>query len=214
MKKFIRNFAMGVVLFSGMTITSANAQAVEEGKVLVDVYYGFPNLYTSVFKTAYANSGSESNVKVSGLGPLGVRGEYMMTDKIGLGLDIGFNSSKVSYQEAYSVYNSTTGSFNNVTYDYDFSTRKIGAIVTFNYHFLDNDNFDLYSIAGVGYTSRNFKFESSDPDYTPATVKSLIPVGFKVGVGMRYFFTDNLGAQLQAALGQGGILNAGISFKF
>jgi opacity protein-like surface antigen len=84
----------------------------------------------------------------------------------------------------------------------------------FNYHFLDNDKFDLFSTVGVGYANRSFSFTSTDPDYVSTDVKSLIPVGSKIGLGMRYFFTDNIGANLQLGFGQGGILNAGISAKF
>lgn len=79
-----------------LTIGTSAAQGVKKGNVLVDAYYGFPNLYTTVFKTAYANSGSEEGLKIGGVGPLGVRAEYMVADKIGVGLDIGYNNSKVS----------------------------------------------------------------------------------------------------------------------
>jgi outer membrane protein W len=214
MKKIVRNFALGFVFFSGMSLTSANAQVVEQGSVVVDAYYGFPNLYTAVFKAAYANSGSELDLKVGGIGPLGARGEYLVTDKIGLGLDIGFNNSSVKYNEQTSVYNSTTGLYDLKTYSYDFKTSKLGVLVCFNYHFLDNDKFDLFSTVGVGYGNRTFNFTSTDPDYVPTSVKSLIPIASKVGLGMRYFFTDNIGANLQLGFGQGGILNAGISAKF
>jgi hypothetical protein len=44
-------------------------------------------------------------------------------------------------------------------------------------------------------------------------VKGIIPVAMRVGVGMRYFFTKNIGANLGLGFGQGGIINAGLSFK-
>ena len=67
---------------------------------------------------------------------------------------------------------------------------------------------------GAGYGNRSFTFKSTDPNYTEASVKSLIPVASRIGVGLRYFFTDNIGANLALGFGQGGLLNAGISFKF
>jgi opacity protein-like surface antigen len=42
----------------------------------------------------------------------------------------------------------------------------------------------------------------------------LIPVASRIGVGLRYFFTDNLGANLGLGFGQGGLINVGISAKF
>ena len=70
-------------------------------------------------------------------------------------------------------------------------------MVTFNFHFLEsNDNLDAYFMVGAGYGNRSFKFESTDPDYTDETIDGLIPVASRVGVGMRYFFTDNIGLNL------------------
>lgn len=192
----------------------SNAQCISEGKILIDGYYGFPNLYSAVFKSAYANSGSEANLKFGSLGPIGLRAEYLLTDKVGLGLDLGMNSSSISYDDITSVYNSTTFTYDDVIYNYKFSTRKIGAIVTFNYHFVENDNIDAYFVLGMGYGSRSFTFESTEPGYSTPTVKSLIPVASKIGVGMRYFFTENIGANLALGFGQGGLLNAGITAKF
>ena len=186
---------------------SVSAQAVEEGNVLIDVYYGFPNLYGTVFKNAYANSGTEQDVKISSLGPIGLRGEYMVSDKIGVGLDIGFNNTKVTFTEF--------DSFDNATYEYDYKTQKIGAMVTFNYHFLENsDNLDAYFMVGAGYGNRSYTFKSTDPNYTDETIDGLIPVASRIGVGMRYFFTDNIGANLAIGFGQGGLINGGLSFKF
>jgi len=186
---------------------TANAQAVEEGNILIDVYYGFPNLYGATFKSLYANSGSETNVDISSLGPLGLRGEYLISDKIGLGLDLGFNNTKLTYTQH--------DDFDNKDYDYDYKTQKIGAMVTFNYHFLEsNDNLDAYFMVGAGYGNRSFTFSSTDPNYSEASVKSIIPVASRIGVGMRYFFTDNIGLNLAIGFGQGGLVNGGLSLKF
>lgn len=206
-KKIISGVALAIFA-ACVQPSTASAQAVEEGNILIDVYYGFPNLYGTVFRNAYANSGTEENVDISSLGPIGLRGEYMVSDKIGLGLDLGFNNTNLTYTEF--------DSFDNKDYDYTFKTQKIGAMVTFNYHFLEsNDNLDAYFMVGAGYSNRTFKFTSTDPDYIEDEVSgSLIPVASRVGVGMRYFFTDNIGVNLAIGFGQGGIINGGLSLKF
>lgn len=203
-------------LFSGAVLAAVavcaqpntvNAQAVEEGNILFDVYYGFPNLYGTTFKGLYADSGTEQDVKIRSLGPIGLRGEYMMSDKIGLGLDIGFNNTVLTFTEF--------DSFDNKDYEYTFKTQKIGAMVTFNFHFLEsNDNLDAYFMVGAGYGNRSFTFESTDPNYVDDSVDGIIPVASRVGVGMRYFFTDNIGLNLSLGLGQGGLVNGGLSVKF
>lgn len=185
--------------------TKTNAQALEQGNVIIDAYYGFPNLYSTVFKTLYESSNS-TGLTLGSQGPLGIRAEYLITDKVGFGIDLGINSSSISYSEA--------DINTNIIYDYKFSTRKIGAIFTFNYHFVENDKLDAYFVVGGGYGNRNFKFTSTDPNYIEESVESLIPISYKIGVGMRYFFTENIGANLALGLGQGGLVNAGISAKF
>ena len=184
--------------------TKTNAQALEQGNVIIDAYYGFPNLYSAIFKAAYESSNS-TGLTLGSQGPLGIRAEYLITDKVGFGIDLGMNSSSISYSEA---------DINNNIYDYKFTTRKIGAIFTFNYHFVENDKLDAYFVVGGGYGNRTFKFTSTDPNYIEESVESLIPISYKIGVGMRYFFTENIGANLALGLGQGGLVNAGISAKF
>jgi opacity protein-like surface antigen len=105
--------------------------------------------------------------------------------------------------------------FEDVTYEYDFSTAKFAAMVTFNYHFVNTDVLDVYGMAGAGYKNRNFTFSSTDPNYIEETISgTLIPVSLRVGLGMRYFFTDNIGLNLALGLGQGGIINGGFTVKF
>jgi hypothetical protein len=90
MKKLgLKAVALSVILF-GATQTNLNAQVVEEGTAIFDVYYGFPNLYTTVLKAAYND---EPNVSISGSGPIGVKGEYMLTDKIGFGLEMNYTNT-------------------------------------------------------------------------------------------------------------------------
>jgi outer membrane protein W len=201
----MRKIKILVVAVTAFVATNASAQVFEEGNVSVDLYYGFPNLYSTAFRTSYANGGTETDIDISGLGPVGIRGEYLLTDKVGLGLDVGFNNTKLTFRDVGS---------NGNTYDYTFSTQKVGVMVTFNYHFIENDNLDFYGIVGAGYGSRSYKFESTDPNYQDEDIKGLIPVASRLGVGMRYFFTDNIGANVALGFGQGGLVNAGLSFKF
>ncbi len=178
----------------------SNAQALEAGKIIVDGYYGFPNLFTTVFENAYSNA-SGTGLTFGSEGPLGIRAEYLISDKVGFGIDLGMNSSSIYYSEN--------------TYDYTFKTRKIGAMVTFNYHFVESDKFDVYFVTGAGYGNRTFKITSTEPEYTEPTMDfNLVPVSAKIGVGLRYFFTEQIGFNLGLGIGQGGLVNVGISAKF
>ena len=189
----------------------SNAQSLEAGTIIVDGYYGFGNLYNSVFKALASASGS--NVTTSSMGPLGIKGEYLLSSKVGFGLDLGYSSAKLSYTETYTDYDAN---FNAVikSYDYSLKTAKVGAMVTFNYHFVESDKFDAYFTTGLGYGNRTFKETSTYSGYTPAKINSVFPIASRIGFGMRYFFTQNIGANLGLGLGQGGLVNVGITGKF
>lgn len=209
MKKAIK-VAVLAVLCTFATKSNLNAQVFEKGDMVFDTYYGFPNLYTAVFETAYASSVTNNSMSVKSIGPVGGRFEYMVSDRVGLGLDIGFNNSKISYNEQDVDQN-----FNPVTYNYNFSTQKLGVMATFNYHFLKNtDKFDLYGVFGIGYGNRSYTYESTNPDYVATTIKTPIPIASRLGIGMRYMIIDNVGINLGLGVGQGGLINTGFSFKF
>ena len=99
------------------------------------------------------------------------------------------------------------------TTTYKASTKKIGAMVTFNYHFANHDNFDAYFITGVGVNNRSFSYSDPSMGTVSSNGTNAIPVAARVGVGMRYFFTPNIGLNLGLGLGQGSLINGGLSFK-
>jgi outer membrane protein W len=124
----------------------------------------------------------------------------------------------MNYNETITSYNQDING-NQIAstdiYDYSIKTSKIGAMVTFNYHFVESDKFDAYFVTGLGYGNRNTTYASTNKDYiVPASTSSLFPVAARIGVGMRYFFTENIGANLGLGLGQGGLVNIGITAKF
>lgn len=201
-------------LLSMFAFNMTNAQAVNEGDIIFDAYIGFPNLYKIGFKNTNANSGTEMDINVTGIGPLGIRGEYMVADKFGVGLDIGFSNTNINYREENTYTNPNNGNSTTEVYDYKLFTQKLGVMVTFNYHFIQSsDNFDAYVMTGAGYGNRTFGWETNDPNFKEQNFNSPIPVAARIGVGMRYFFNDNIGVNLAIGLGQGGLLNGGISFK-
>ena len=204
MKKLLFIFICAMAL----STSNASAQALGEGGVSIDAYYGFPNLYNTSFQALYSD-GNELNLNVGGLGPVGIRAEYMLADKFGIGVDVSFSSAKVGFDFEQSVYNETTNEFDQVTYSEEVRTSKISAI--------DNDKVDFYAMFGAGYKNRNFAFSSSDPAFDEASANvsvTLIPVALRLALGVRYFLTDNIGLSMQLGFGHSGVLNGGLAFKF
>ncbi|CAG5083361.1 hypothetical protein [Parvicella tangerina] len=207
MKKIKTIFAAVAIAFAA--VSTSQAQVVEEGTILVDAYYGFPNLYTTTIKQAYASSSGSSNVKVGGIGPVGGKIEYLLADRIGLGLDVNYTNTFVSYDEM--GVDSTSG--NTTNYNYEVSRSVLRIFPRINFHFGNSDVFDGYAGVGAGYRMASWKFESNDPDFGDQSVDGLIPVSFRAFVGGRYFFTDALGLNFEIGLGGGALLQGGLSLK-
>lgn len=188
-----------------MSAMPTKAQIVEEGNVVIDLYYGWPNLYTTVLKAAYAEDAINSSVKIGSIGPLGLRFEYMISDVIGVGFDAGYVDTWLKFKEE--------DISTNIIYDYKISVPKVHAIFKMNFHFSNSDRVDAYGGFGVGYKNRTFKIETNDPSYNGETLKTVIPVMVRLCVGTRFFLTENIGLSAEMGLG-GPLLSFGISTRF
>jgi hypothetical protein len=185
---------------------NGNAQAVSEGNVIIDPYYGYPN-----FGKTFLNSleGVE-NTTVTGIGPMGLRMEYMMAPKFGLGIDFIYNSVNVS---------GTIDSLNSdgtvyKSYDAKIFSQRYRPQIRMNYHFVATDNLDAYFGVGVGANIRRIGTKTDYPNYDDNAVSgSLIPVSMRVALGTRYYFTENIGLNLELGLG-GPFISGGVSVKF
>lgn len=196
-----------ILIFCSLSIFS---QGVKKGNFIIDGYYGFPNLFTAILKTTYQNTGTtvepQYDFKIGGLGPVGGRFEYLVSDKMGIGLD-------GNYTNTYASWRGDAGG--GTTYNYKVSFPRFRIMPRFNFHFVKNaEKIDGYFAVAAGYGSWSAKFETNDPDYEFAKINSLIPIAFRTAVGMRFFFIDNLGINMEIGLGGGPILAGGLSAKF
>jgi opacity protein-like surface antigen len=198
---------VGVFAASIVANTKVNAQAVEQGNIIIDPYYGGPN-----FGKAFAEGigGTSTDLKVKGLGPLGLRAEYMVADKFGVGFDFIYNSFSL---------NTTADSLNNdgtvfQTYDVKANLSRVRLQARFNYHFIENDNVDAYFGVGAGTNFRKYTLTTDYPNYEDESeTGTLLPFSLRLAVGTRYYFTENIGINAEIGIG-GPVLSGGISIKF
>lgn len=214
MKKLLLVFAM----FAGTTF-SATAQ-VQQGSILVDAYYGFTNVPGALYNSNWdyeAQWWGATEATTSGLGPIGIRAEYLVTDKLGLGIDFALNTNSASFVGTDYVDGEA------ISFDTEGASTKWGAMITLNYHAFTNEVIDFYIMGGAGYKNRTSTLITNNPYYTNdefddqavgLTPETAIPLAARLGVGVRIFFTENIGANVGLGFGQGGILNAGLSFAF
>jgi len=201
--------ALVVILSAGNNV---HAQAAAQGNVIIDPYYGFPNFGKNITKQL---SEGLDNVKVGGYGPAGMRIEYMLADKFGIGVDAIFNGYNVEGSGTDTTGYDGMGNPITDTYTAKYTMNRFRIQARFNYHFdVNNPDLDTYLGLGVGTNLRTYKYWEDGVEQTDQqTSVTLIPVSFRFALGARYYFTENIG--LNAELGLGGpAISAGLSFKF
>lgn len=194
---------------------SSNAQCIKQGDILVDAYYGWPNLFKIALQAdanAIQNANAQNGIPVGGLsvygiGPMGAKAEYMLTEKFGMGLD--FNYSNVGIKFSTDVNSNGSGAL----YNYNLSSPAIRAMLGFNFHFVNTNKLDVYAAVKAGYYNRSFGMITNDPTYV-LNLSLSDPIAFRLEIGMRYFFTENIGINANFGFPGGPLLAAGISFKF
>lgn len=187
----------------------ANAQIVEKGTKLIDVYYGWPNLWTSVAKSSLTDANSYQ-IKVGSIGPIGGRLEFMTSERVGLGVEVNYSNTSVSWKA-----DAQDGNGNNVVYDYKVSVPRVRAMFAFNFHFGGSEEFDAYWKLAAGYSSLSFTYSTNDPNYNDDRINfNVIPVAIRTAVGGRYFITENFHLNAELGLGGGPLMAFGVGTRF
>jgi outer membrane protein W len=198
------------MLLAASAVQGVKAQdqerAVMKGQNSINVYYGV-NLLRGFYKSVASSSGAD--VKITGMGPIGLVFEHMVTDAIGLGAELGYGSTNVSWRDVSEDIFSGTAQ----TYDYTVKFSTIRAQVRANFHFAKSSNFDAYFLISAGYRGQNFSYTTTDPTWQGTSIKNPLMFGLKPGLGLRYFFTDNIGLNMEIALGSP-VMCGGLSLRF
>lgn len=203
--KLVGDWVFGIQVKDDKIIKEAEqqAQTVSKGNVIINPYYGGPNLGKSLAKTL----NTTSEISISGIGPAGIRLEYMLADRFGMGVDFIYNTFVFKYSEVDSV---------GATWSYKNGMNRTRIHLRFNYHLSSsNENLDRYLGLGAGTNNRKWYYGSDELGYIAADEVSAtaIPFSMRLAFGIRYYFLENLG--LNAEIGIGGpIVSAGLSVKF
>lgn len=210
MKKILVYIGLAFVTVLGNTNNSIAQTQVQEGNVIIDPYYGGPNFGKNFFTFA-----QNENIDIIGIGPAGLRVEFMLTDNFGLGGDFIYNSISGSGTVDSLGTNPSTGNEIVIeTYDLKVFARRYRVQLRANYHFAQTDNVDAYVGFGAGTNIRSIGFETDYKGYKgPNLTAAIFPVSFRLAIGTRYYITDNLGFNVELGLG-GPVVSGGISLKF
>jgi len=206
MKKIFKPIAVvaTAALFM-ITPNNSNAQAFEEESMYISLGYGGPNLSASFFKTFE----DRADYTVNGLGPIHAKFEYAVSDKIGIGMSFNYVRTNVKWNyETIDVNNDP------VVYEEGYKFSALAANARINWHFVDNDNLDVYYGLGFGYNYSNNEYYTNDPDGVEGGTFSIsgIPIGFETTFGVRYLFNENIGIYAEFGWAKS-VVQGGLVFK-
>ena len=177
-------------------------KCVSEGSIVGDVYYGFITLAGPLLRLVGAASGANTTF----IGPIGLRGEYMFSDVVGVGGDLQFSSYTLSWTERF--YNIFGVPY---TYSYKINWTRIRAMARVAFHFAVSRAVDPYFAVSGGFRIESLSTETNDPGYD-AGVAGVGPA-VRLALGTRFFFTPNIGAFAELGVFGGGLFHVGLSAK-
>lgn len=201
--------------FISMKIFAKNADSstFNKGKIILNVGYGFPNIDKSLSSQGGAGVGGPFAMSFtkSGFGPFHFRGEYGLTNKIGVGISMNYDS----YGGILKKY--PTGL--TQCYTSKKTVSSFVGLIRFNYHFATTKKLDPYVAIGGGFRSIKSTFTTDDPNgslisfdketggYTPSNG------AFEILAGLRYYFAPHISFYSEIGASQS-IIQFGISMRF
>ncbi|MDB4162031.1 porin family protein [Bacteroidia bacterium] len=199
MKKFI--FALSMIGF----MFNANAQD-SEGASVATVGLGY-SFFNNIIKSSLE---TYSDVKVKSVPTIALTYDLALTDNFSIGVAGAFQNVSGEFTNEYIDQ--------NLDFQTEIATTKVSRLniaLRPLFHYGDGDRLDLYSGIRVGYLIRNVETETSDELLN--VLDELDGNRFALGLvpfGMRYFFTDNLGVNMDLQIGTPYVVSGGIAFTF
>lgn len=203
----------GMLICSFLTFTQTNPK---EGDVLINPYYGAPNFGKTLAKNANINiNGQEviaANETASGIGPVGVRGGYMINDNVFFGLDFIYNDFSLDYR-----YSHVNDQGNEQIYYGTIEMKRVRVHARFNYMFNTSSFvFKPYVGLGFGFNGRFLSVVDNGQEIVEELVSgipiNIIPFSGRLAFGSNFYLTNHVAINAELGLG-GPLVSAGLTFN-
>ena len=199
-----------VALLTVGAMGSIRGQALTKGCFTIDGYYGFPNLTTTALKLVVKTVYNSPDLKTQGIGTFGMRGQYMVTDHIGIGIDAYYAKSSVSFTHTF-----TDSLLGQQSFAVQLSNPRPRVVARAEFHFGNSEIADFYGVVGLGVNAAHFKITTQDPifDRNSLSLPGIVPIAYRLGFGSRIYPLPFLGFNAELGLG-GPLVTVGITTKF
>jgi len=195
-----------LVLVLALFINSnSSAQAFDDGANVVSLGFGLPpSKRMSDEFNFYKNTFYDYKLKNYGTGVL--KYERGLHKYFGLGLNLEYSSSRVSYKYGDAA--------DPAKYTADIKNKIIGGFAKFNGHFPVGQKLDFYGGVGLGYLYTINNYADTNPNVS-AEVKqreTILDFDYQLTLGARFMIKDHVG--LFAEVGRATTLfQFGLAFK-
>ena len=203
-------FALILICLFNSKYSAQDNTAFEKGTIVATAGYGFPDFYRTSLRLAY--NGYDSRT-VRGFGPLILKGDYGIVKfkwghSVGAGIVLGYSSTTVTYTE----YNTVAAPITGIDL---YKTITIGARGT--YHFFTKEKLDCYVSLGAGFNINTYDYSNSGSyayGVYAAPARSRSTLYESATVGVRYYFTKNIGVYSELGWDMSAPIQGGVAIKF
>ena len=192
-KQFLYAFVFAFTLLSG---SAAQAQFAK-GDILIN-----PGVSFLGYGYGFGYAGG-----YSGLPALSASVEYSITDQIGVGGYVGYQSRTYKYSNNYKDRWSSIGFGARGVYH---ASSVLNDALNFS---INEEKLDIYAGLSLGYQTYSFKYDDSYSSGFPRTTYSSGAVVFGGILGVRYMFSPNIGVYGELGRGAFGAITLGATFK-
>jgi hypothetical protein len=231
MKKLLTLWLI-TVLFSQIVNAQISQETTRDkglikNDLLFEAYYGYaiPGVVLAeingLSNAGWTNSaGYPYTSKTSVLGPIGLRMQYMVSDNLGIGLDVNFEQKSGSWESLNVQYDENgliiyDESFKAIltNTEGEFQVWKLKVMARFSWELINTERFTLNWANSIGFKAGDRTLIDPAEDLFLAGEGDVFPIAIRSALGARFFFTENIALNTEAGLFGGGLLLAGLSYK-
>jgi opacity protein-like surface antigen len=203
MKKLLFVFAFAVITIS-VKAQDESAAWGGQGTAVVNLGYGVGSVWKTLFKVSASFTGS----KVTASGPFAIGFEYGVSNKIGIGVQLGYGSVK-------SVSTDPGGASDGGDLITTEELKSLQILARGNLHFGQSEKFDPYIGLGLGYGNFKYTITDNDPNSSPAFGFAVPSAFIYTGaLGAKYYFSSSVGIYAEVGYVTGAFFQGGIAIKF
>lgn len=182
--KYILNTAIALSLIFSSSL-EVKAQELGQGNAIFSMGHGFVSPANALFGGLVEGLSTDSvlgedAMSLRNLGPYYLKGEYMLSDNSGLGINLAYISNRASWNDDIAGYN------------YNATRNNLSILLRYNYYLMTRESFELYGGLGAGLRVGGWRINSDDPTFSGTPPSGSFPVGLEATLGFRAYPIRNL----------------------